>query len=294
MAKKPTNQETTPAANVATEEQPLPVVRQPFTRDENGLINGLSYKFTPIGHVDWKSMIPTEFVVVNEDYYKDKTVPTDINSIPDNHKLILLGGIKELASIRGLISRENKVIVSTEDICLVECRVTFIGNYETSGKELVYSEIASADVNKNCTSDISKNYKETIAANRAFGRAVRGALNINIVSKDEIDNVRTRSFSGGNRQSSAPSVPPTSGESSVASNETEGQSTLPWAMLQKRAEGKGVESFADFKARLQSRIEAGRAPGFTVETIANWNDYKDISAPECFRLNAMLEASRKV
>src|SRR5215216_6857420 len=71
-----------------------PVIR---VRNEHGLYTDLDYVFLPNGDVDWRKMIPAEFIVPN----KDKTQETDVSKLEDKDLLILLEGFQKVADIRG-------------------------------------------------------------------------------------------------------------------------------------------------------------------------------------------------
>ena len=66
-------------------------------RNEDGLINGVDYLFTEDGLIDWRKMVKPGHLVPN----KDRTSETDVTKLKDYQLIILLGGIKELAQIRG-------------------------------------------------------------------------------------------------------------------------------------------------------------------------------------------------
>ena len=68
-------------------------------RNEDGLLSNppVDYVFNEDGSVNWRKMVRTEFLVAN----KQRTQQTDVSQLEDRDLLILLGGIKELAQIRG-------------------------------------------------------------------------------------------------------------------------------------------------------------------------------------------------
>ena len=68
-----------------------------LTRDKNGLVSGVDYISDDSGLIDWRKMIKPEFLVPN----RDRTNQTDVSKLKDHELIILLGGIKELAQIRG-------------------------------------------------------------------------------------------------------------------------------------------------------------------------------------------------
>lgn len=164
----------------------------PFKRDPaTGLIFGHPYKFTPEGRVDWRAMVNPKFLYVANEY-KDRVVKeqgkpidqVDILTVRDDWLRIRLGGINQLANLRGYNTLEYELVAATDNKAACVCRMEFIGNFETDGKPVVCSAIASAtlrSVDKQFTP-----YLETFAENRAFARCVKRALQINILSDVEI------------------------------------------------------------------------------------------------------------
>ena len=66
----------------------------------------------------------------------------------------------------------------------MKCGITWAGNYETEGEEIYFEGTADAGLNN--TEGFGQIYLAAIAENRAFCRAVRNFLKINIVAKEEI------------------------------------------------------------------------------------------------------------
>jgi len=153
-----------------------------FKRDQNGLLlkPSVPYVFNENGSIDWRSMIRQEFLVPN----KERTKETDVSKIEDKDLIILLGGIKELAQIRGYTDVSYTVNCPNQDYVVAVCTIRFTPNYETENKEISFSAIGDASPFN--TKDFAKNYLGPIAENRAFCRCVRNFLKINIVAQDEL------------------------------------------------------------------------------------------------------------
>jgi hypothetical protein len=160
-----------------------------FQRDEKGLLKNVNYVFLDDGTIDWKRMIPKKYLVINSEYFEKRqmAIPDSTDGLEDKQLLILLGGIKELAKIRGIKSVSKRVIECSADRAVVICGVEFIGNYETGGERLLYEEVANATTAN--TNSFSQFFLETIASNRAFVRAVRNALRLDIVGTDELSSI---------------------------------------------------------------------------------------------------------
>jgi hypothetical protein len=176
-------------------------------RNEFGLKElptGQEYKFRSDNTIDWQSIIPKEYIVINKSYENQiveklgkPLAEVSIDEVDPKHTLILLGGIKWLAATRGFSKVEySRPVYGSDGAVVVECKITWLPNYETEMREVVFSGIGEAT--KNNATPIGKNklgeycfYLAAIAENRAFIRAVRGALNIVSLGKDEISSVET-------------------------------------------------------------------------------------------------------
>ena len=79
-----------------------------------------------------------------------------------------------------------------------------MGNYETEkGESILFQSVADAGLNN--TEGFGQMYLAAIAENRAFCRAVRNFLRINIVAKEEIKNVKISKPSP-NKNSASPDI----------------------------------------------------------------------------------------
>ena len=153
-----------------------------LTRNEFGLLEDppIPYVFNEDGYVNWRKMIRPEFLVPN----KQRTQETDITKLEDKDLLILLGGIKELAQIRGFTCVSYDVPEAGPNYVLASCYINWIGNYETADKDISFQSLADASPDN--TQSFARNYLAAIAENRAFVRCVRNFLKINIVGQEEV------------------------------------------------------------------------------------------------------------
>ena len=229
-------------------------------RDENGLIVGVDHVFQEDGFIDWRAMIKSEHLFPNKSYFEtyDKPVPQSIEGLSDNKLLIKLGGIKELARLRGFDSVEYNFIKCEHDHVAVSCKIRFIGKYETEGGAVVFEDAANATLDN--TSSFATKFLETIACNRAFVRCVRNFLNIHIVGVDEIDS----SSKDAPKQSSRP----TSKVNDIS----------PSSILSSHAKDKlGCSSFEEFKDVLRELWKSNR---YKNDLIQEWHSFEDIPAKE--------------
>ena len=174
------------AIPVEEQKQDLQVPPNIITRNQYGLLENASikYVYNDDGTINWRKMVKTEYLVPN----RQKTQETDVSKLEDKDLLILLGGIKELAQIRGYTTVEYKVVAATENYFATSCRITWIPNYETNGKEIVFEALADATTNN--TKSFARFFLAAIAENRAFVRCVRNFLKINIVSQEELGDAK--------------------------------------------------------------------------------------------------------
>ena len=149
-------------------------------RSDGGLIDGTDYVFNDDNTIDWRAMVKTEHLVPD----RNKTSETDVTKLPDTQLIILLGGIKELAQIRGYTSVRYDVKCPSPEYVVATCTIDWIPNYETEGQAVTFSAIGDASLNN--TNSFAKNFLGPIAENRAFVRCVRSFLKINIVGKEEL------------------------------------------------------------------------------------------------------------
>lgn len=194
------------------------------TRNKDGLISGASvdYIFTEDGQIDWRKMVKTEFLVPN----RQRTSERDVTKLKDSELIILLGGIKELAQIRGYTNVHYDVVSPSPDYVVATCSIDWIPNYETESNPVTFSAIGDASPQN--TKDFARYFLGPIAENRSFVRCVRNFLKINIVSQEELGNTKLSTSPG---------------------EEAEENPTDPSVILNKLMTDKGIE-FGKLKKKL--------------------------------------------
>lgn len=246
-----------------------------YKRNEHGLLENASYSFNEDGSVDWRSMIKDDFLYPNKGWFESrkKPIPTSTEGLKDNQLLIMLGGIKELAKLRGFESVSFKTENISEGYVKATCRIVWTQNYESCGENTVYEDVANASLEN--TDDFCAKFLETIACNRAFVRCVRNFLNIHIVGADEIDKSK-----GANNSNSV---------EYDASSDSVMLPLTPSGTLQKAlSENNDISSFEELKSWLRGL--------WTKEIYRNseaqyWKSYEDIPAKECRKLIAICKKS---
>lgn len=139
----------------------------------------------PVAKINWRERIKPEFIVVNRDR-KDRLeksfgkpideIPTD--QIGDEHKLILLGGFKEVAQEKGYSRVDYFFVSDRDDYVTIKCTIDWNDGVTTSG---------CGNANIGNVESFWRNLLVTCAENRAFVRCVRNYLGIHIAGKDEVD-----------------------------------------------------------------------------------------------------------
>jgi len=255
------------SSELAKPTQPLPtniLMQEPkvnppklFLRNSHGLLenDNINYIFNEDGSINWRAMVKSQYLVPN----RQKTQETDVSKLEDKDLLILLGGIKELAQIRGFTSVEYKVITATDNYFATSCRITWIPNYETENRPVIFEALADASLVN--TKDFARYFLAAIAENRAFVRCVRNFLKINIVSQEELGDAKL---------------------GLVAKEDSEKENPMnPTVLLEKIMQDKGI-SFDILKKKLVKEKFDG-AEGF--------NSIKDVPKSKVFEL---IERIKKV
>tara|TARA_R100000322_G_scaffold145494_1_gene101655 strand:- start:933 stop:1709 length:777 start_codon:yes stop_codon:yes gene_type:complete len=232
-----------------------------YKRNEHGLLENVDYEFNEDGTVNWRAMIKPEFLYPNKGWFdvRNKPVPTSTEGLDDKQLLIMLGGIKELAKMRGYSTVAFDVVHSSDGYVTAKCTISWNKNYETQD-EVVYQDYANATLAN--TDNFCAKFLETIACNRAFVRCVRNYLNIHIVGADEIDKSQG---SGQAVEADAIATPIT-----------------PVDLLEKTLREKhGVDSFESCKKVLRDLWKDDK---YRNESAAEWDSFADIPAKEARKL----------
>jgi len=214
-------------------------------------------------------MIKPEFLYPNKDWFttRGQAAPTSAEGLKDNQLLIMLGGIKELAKLRGYCGIDFKVKNVSDGYVTAKCTIHWHQNYESVNEySTTYVDVANA-TSANTDAFCAK-FLETIACNRAFVRCVRNYLNIHIVGADEIDKSK--------------------GANNSVTTETEYSPVITHSgLLEKILRDKySVDSFDSFKDVLR---ELWKSETYRNEEAKDWKSFGDISAKEARKLISSLK-----
>lgn len=229
-----------------------------FKRDENGLIETIQYQFNEDGSVNWRAMVKEEYLYPNKEWFesREQEPPKSVKGLEDNQLLIKLGGIRELALLRGFDSVDIQIDHVLEDHVVAECSIRFIENYESPATR--FTSVANATLNN--VNGFCAKFLESIAENRAYVRCVRNFLNIPIVGADEIDG---------------------SPETKVEKSKKKSSSTSPQAVLAKKAGENGYSNFESFREFLR---DCWKNNVFKNEEAKDWEEFDDIPAKDARKL----------
>jgi hypothetical protein len=179
-----------------------------YRRDSGtGLIIGKEYKYTPEGRIDYRAMVDRRFLYIASEYeervVKQQGKPlaeVDLLLVKDDWLRIRVGGLNQLAHLRGVRSCTYPILECRDGFAAAVCQIEFIPNVETGMMPETWSGTASANL-KSVDRQFTP-YLETFAENRAFSRCIKRALQINILSDIEVGG-DSRSAANGTGQEAA-------------------------------------------------------------------------------------------
>ena len=162
-----------------------------MNRTETNLVEGINYIRDPQNNkILWRKMIPLEYLypnpsrkdVIEKKYGKSykEIKPEEITD--DIDLCVTIGGIRTLLDLKGFRSVKRTVDFSSLDLVVITCEIVFL---PSDGEcEQTYSSNASAHLGN--SNGFMQKYLVECCSNRAFCRCVREALNIGIVSREEL------------------------------------------------------------------------------------------------------------
>lgn len=152
---------------------------------------GREYHYTAEGLIDWKAEVDPRFLYIPRELEAKVVQLTgkplaevDLKALPENLVRIKIGGLNQLAHLRGVRSCTYPILQTRESFAAAVCELELIPNIESDMMPEVWSAMASASP---LSMDLKmRPYMETFAENRSFGRAVKRALQINWLTDIEI------------------------------------------------------------------------------------------------------------
>jgi hypothetical protein len=123
-----------------------------------------------MGRIDWEKLFNPEYLVYpNDDHTKDPLLKAD--------------GLRDLALIRGVVSKNVEFLAVTEHMVIVKTKMVFKPNKDDP-EGLSWEAVADATP-KNVGGTFGK-YLSTIAETRSTARCIREALGIRLCTVEEI------------------------------------------------------------------------------------------------------------
>lgn len=246
----------------------------PFRRNAKGLIEGYTYHV--IGsRLSWRHMINPAHIVFNgkfddeiEAAYGAKAnklvYPEVIKTkvVDDRHVLIKLQGFIEVAELRGYSAAPVTITHVTPDGGHVSavCTITWLPNEEEP-----YAKTNTGEADATFANTGGFGYLTAMAGNRAFVRAVKRGLGIEILGWDEIAKKDT------------PLEQPTGTSATVDPLSAQG-------ILQRVADELGYTFDVVKKGAVKYQTKMRATP----EEVAAWTGFIDVSAPDCMSLIGLL------
>lgn len=256
----------------------------PYSRDADGLISSIHHVRHPDQSINWQAMLKPEHLYVRPEAVETLLVQFNVKSKWDldvtkckpNQLLVTLAGINYLAYLRGLKSVVPTPFQVTESEVVSTCQVAFIPNFENP-EGLTVGAQASASLYS--VSGSFQLYLATIAQNRAFVRAVRQALRIEILGNDELDNKANKAFEAALESGQNPLLAP----AKTAVQESTTSSAIT-----------GVGLLADKCKARKISFDSLRVSALKIITDLNsdpnlWTDFRDIPPLDSYTLLRKIE-----
>lgn len=182
-----------PAAEKTVETKTSQEVGKENLYGPDGLRKDIEYKYDAEGCIDWRAMVPSRFIILNDVKLLEDGIDASVLSESEKEELkattadknlfISLAGYKKLAKMRGYTGLTTSIEHVSKEHVVASCSIDWIGNFETNGKGIYVTQVANANVDN--TKGVFRHYLEPLAENRALCRAVRTSLGINILGEDE-------------------------------------------------------------------------------------------------------------
>jgi len=271
----------------------------PF-RNADGLIDGIVYERHLDGSIHWRKMIPPQYLYPKETRDREQIEvrfgkkfealsAEEVAKIDEKQLLVTLAGINYLAWLRGVKSSVPQPPTVTQNEVTAVWAVEFIPNCEDP-YGLTGAGLASASLYS--VSGRFQLHLAAIAGNRAYVRAVRQALRIEILGKDEFDPVASAEYEKSLKEGKSPLTE----SPKEAAVETAVSTKTPQDRLAERCAQLGF-TLEDAKLSARKiRKDMIEKPDSIKECKINedpdgWTDFKVIKSLDCYTLLTKLDAA---
>ncbi len=258
------------------------------------------YPRHPDNRINWRALVPTEFLYVKPEWQSSvlmqqgvlREEQIDLTKVEDSKLRIKIGGISHVAHLRGIKSIIPSGLVVTPTEVTSICTVEFLPNAENP-QGLTVGAQASASLYS--VTGKFQLYLATIAQNRAFVRAVKQALQINILGDDEVDDKASKAFEealkkGENPliQKSVETAEPVSGKPDIKA----------WERVRTVATQKGF-TFEQIRTRAQEVYEKCKTDAELAKTSrlntdpATWTGFESLEGGDAYTLLTLMDKAGK-
>ena len=274
-------------------------------RDENGFLKDRVYVKNDDGSVNWRKMIDAQYLYPREGRDREQIearfgrkfeqlTEDEIAKIDDRQLLITLAGINNLAWLRGIKSSVPQPPVVTANEVTSVWVVEFIPNAEDPYGLTVAGQ-ASASLYS--VSGRFQLHLAALAGNRSYVRAVRQALRIEILGKDEFDPEASAAYEKSLKENGGKSPIAVAPIPEAAPQASSGLAAIsPQDRLAERCRELGY-SIEQIKASAQKvRAEMVDNPVSAQVTRINgdpglWESFANIESLDCFTLLAKINTA---
>lgn len=262
-----------------------------YLRDHNGLLRNVEYPRRPDGFINWRAMLHPEHLYINPDYEEELKTrfnvksrrDIDVTQCEDKQLLVLLDGWRYLLKMRGVNSVDIKMDSITPEKAAATCSIEFIGNFETNGQPMRWSDVGSASLYS--VTNTFQLHLEAMAANRALARCVRAALGIRVYGKDEFDSEANSKFEQALKSGVNPLLEP----KAEANQPMTVVSISPQDKLQEDCEKLGF-TFDVIKGR--SIVTYAETPGEFTSDPNTWTDWQSIPRKDTYTLSVKIKKGK--
>lgn len=265
-------------------------------RNVDGLIDGITYPVDENGFINWQGMFKPEHCYPKDAKAKEeietrfnknfnKLTEEELFKVSPRQYLVTLAGINYLAWLRGIKSSIPQSPIVTQNEVTSVWVVEFIPNCEDVTGITVAGQ-ASASLYS--VSGAFQLHLAALAGNRAYIRAVRQALRIESLGKDEFDPEASAAYTQALKDGKTPveilSTPPKTSDSSHSVATITPQQTLAkrcGELGYTLAQIKG--SASKIRAEMVSNPESAKICRINGDP-AIWNEFNDIQPLDCMTL----------
>ena len=261
------------------------------------------------GSVNWRALVRPEHLYVKREHEEkvakllNKPIsaladlgPEDISKVPDKYLVIRKAGILELARLRGYEKAPPEVKHVQRDYVVVQVHIAWLPFEGIPAK-------VTGGVGEACPENCSKMgaaYLAATAENRAFSRAVRQFLEIDIVSSDELgDGVAPEQESsrfGGDSSNATTNGPVSAMDLGPSGSLQRAAANSRQRFTFEQIKDAAVYRWADDSEKLVANPGLANDPTWKRQIEndpAPWTDWKDVPPRDCLTLIALIKEADK-